>query len=172
MAMRIIRGEDFVTGRSHCMTCNHTLSAIDLIPVFSYVISGGKCRYCKEKISIRYPLTEILFMALSVILYIFYRHDLILFYKNWILVGCLFAITLTDSEAMEIPNLLIIAALVNWIVFSAVEIVLGRCDILFLFNRALTGFGFGAVMLIMSIIMDRILKKDSLGGGDIKLFVD
>ena len=170
MAMRIVRGEDFVKGRSHCPSCNHQLAAMDLIPIVSYVASGGRCRYCKEKISARYPLTETVFMALSVILYIFTGHDLMLFYKNWILVGCLFAIALTDCEAMEIPNLLILTALISWILFSAAELITGRSDIFFLGKRVFTAFAFGMIMLILSLIMDSILKKDSLGGGDIKLF--
>ena len=169
-AMRIVRGEDFVKGRSHCMSCDHQLAAIDLIPVLSYAMTGGRCRYCKEKISIRYPVTEILFMVLSVVLYKFTGHDLLLFYKNWVLTGCLFAIAITDIENYEIPNLLIITALISWCGFSVVEFITKRHDLLYFGKRALTAFVFGAAMLILSMIMDRILKKDSLGGGDIKLY--
>lgn len=56
---RIPRKQDIMVKRSYCTSCKHNLSFFDLIPVLSYVFLGGKCRYCKEKISIRYPLFEI-----------------------------------------------------------------------------------------------------------------
>lgn len=46
--------------RSYCPHCNHKLSFLDMIPILSYIILGGKCRYCKKKIRIRYLLLEIL----------------------------------------------------------------------------------------------------------------
>ena len=50
----------FVTGRSHCMTCNKTLKWYHMIPVFSWLFLRGKCGYCKAKISFQYPLVELL----------------------------------------------------------------------------------------------------------------
>ena len=51
--------EESLKGRSFCPHCKHQLSWKDLFPVFSYLFLGGKCKYCKEKISIQYPLVEI-----------------------------------------------------------------------------------------------------------------
>jgi len=51
--------EKSLAGRSFCPNCRHTLSWLDLIPVFSYLFLRGKCRYCGKKISIQYPLVEI-----------------------------------------------------------------------------------------------------------------
>ncbi len=48
-----------MTGRSHCPKCNHTLGALDLFPIFSYLFLGGKCRFCQEKISPVYPFLEL-----------------------------------------------------------------------------------------------------------------
>ncbi len=56
---RIPRKQDIMVKRSYCTSCKHELGFFDLIPVLSYVFLGGKCKYCKEKISIRYPLFEI-----------------------------------------------------------------------------------------------------------------
>ena len=56
---RIPRKENIVYGRSHCTSCGHKLSFIDLIPILSYIFLGGKCRYCGEKIRIRYLLLEV-----------------------------------------------------------------------------------------------------------------
>lgn len=52
--------QSFIKGRSHCMTCGNTLKWYHLIPVFSWLFLGGKCGYCKAKISFQYPLVELL----------------------------------------------------------------------------------------------------------------
>lgn len=56
---RLPRKQDIFVKRSYCTSCKHNLGFFDLIPVLSYTFLGGKCRYCKEKISIRYPLFEL-----------------------------------------------------------------------------------------------------------------
>lgn len=55
---RIPKGEDITHTHSYCPNCNHKLNIIDLIPVFSYIFIGGKCRYCKKKIRPRYLILE------------------------------------------------------------------------------------------------------------------
>lgn len=57
---RIPTKETIVSGRSHCMSCKKEIKWYDLIPVISYLILGGKCRYCKEKLSLQYPCIELL----------------------------------------------------------------------------------------------------------------
>lgn len=59
--MRQRAGESWMHGRSHCDSCGHTLHAIDLIPVLSYLMTGGKCRYCKAKIPPLCCITECVF---------------------------------------------------------------------------------------------------------------
>ena len=56
---RIPRHQDILIKRSYCPNCKHNLGFFDLIPILSYIIGKGKCRYCKEKISIRYPILEL-----------------------------------------------------------------------------------------------------------------
>ena len=57
---RIPKGQDITHTRSYCTKCNHKLSFLDLIPVFSYIFLRGKCRYCKEKIRPRYFIIELI----------------------------------------------------------------------------------------------------------------
>ena len=57
---RIPNGQDITHTHSYCPKCKHKLNILDLIPVFSYIFLGGKCRYCKEKIRPRYLILEIL----------------------------------------------------------------------------------------------------------------
>ena len=55
---RIPKGESLLYPSSHCTKCNHKLSPLELIPIFSFLIQGGKCRKCKDKISWFYPIFE------------------------------------------------------------------------------------------------------------------
>lgn len=63
-------GFSIVTGRSKCMRCGTTLSAIDLVPVFSWIFLRGRCRYCRTRISVQYPLVEALAALASLALYL------------------------------------------------------------------------------------------------------
>lgn len=58
LIFRIPKKEEFVKTPSHCMTCGHRLAWYDLFPLFSWLSLGGKCRYCKTKLSPQYPLVE------------------------------------------------------------------------------------------------------------------
>ncbi len=198
-AMRIVRGEDFVKGRSHCMSCGHELTAADLIPLFSWLIHRGRCRHCGDKVSARYPITESVFMVLSLIMYIaivifgagigtyggaentladaefIYGTGITIvrvetFIKFWFLSGCLYVLSLTDLESFEIPDGTLVTALISWIAFSILELIFQIHDIKWILHHLAAGIIIGAVMLLMSLIMDKILKKDSMGGGDIKLY--
>ena len=177
-AMRLVRGEDFVRGRSKCPSCGHELSAKELIPVLSFILQKGKCRHCGAKISARYIVSEIVFAALSLGLYfklIFGAGDALeaealIFLRNWILTGCLFLISLTDLESFEIFDGVLIFGFANFIVFAVVQILMKNVDIYNVGLSLLSGLAVGAVMLAISLIMDRALKRDSLGGGDIKLY--
>lgn len=70
LSYRLPRGLSIVTPRSHCVRCKKTLGARDLVPVFSYVVAGGKCRHCGAKIGTRYLLIELAVTALCVIAFV------------------------------------------------------------------------------------------------------
>lgn len=184
-AIRICRKEDFVKGKSHCMYCGHDLAAIDLIPVVSYLLTKGKCRYCKEKISPRYPLTELSFGVITLSMYLAVlepslrlaftvdAHTLILFFRNLFLSGILFIIALTDLETFEIPDGCILAGIITWIVtapFMSGEGVFTKASLLWIGHHLLAGILMLAIMLLLTMAMEKFLKKEALGGGDIKLF--
>ena len=76
---RIPRKQDIMVKRSYCTSCKHELGFFDLIPVLSYVFLGGKCKYCKEKISIRYPLFEVFNGLFFLLTYYLFGISLILF---------------------------------------------------------------------------------------------
>ena len=63
LAWRMVHGESVWKGRSHCTECNHQLSALDLVPVLSWLFLRGRCRYCGQKVSPRYVVAELLCAA-------------------------------------------------------------------------------------------------------------
>src|SRR3954451_1463488 len=67
---RLPRGESLVTPPSHCPKCNHKLAWYDNVPIFGWIFLRGKCRYCSERISARYPIVEFVTAALFVATYI------------------------------------------------------------------------------------------------------
>lgn len=64
-------------GRSRCMHCGHTLSALDLVPVISFLYLRGRCRYCHARLSLQYPLVEATAAALSGALYVAHPEPLL-----------------------------------------------------------------------------------------------
>ena len=94
---RIPKEESIAFPPSHCANCKHNLSPIDLVPVFSYIFLRGRCRYCKEKISIRYPLIESLNGILYLIVYLKFGLTLIAL-KYCILVSILIVIGMIDYD--------------------------------------------------------------------------
>lgn len=162
-AYRIARGESFVRGRSHCPSCGHVLTAAELIPMLSFIIQKGRCRACGAKLSVRYPLTELLFALLTLM-------NILVFEpspeaaRNEVFLACLFTLSLVDLEIYEIPDGCLIIALAAWLLALPFT---GGVEALKEGLPAALIFGGG--VLLLSLIMDRILRRESLGGGDIKL---
>ena len=164
-AWRIAHEESFMRGRSHCPACGHALGARDLVPVFSWLFQRGRCRYCGNKISVRYPLTE-LFFALVTLLCLL-RFDLTVeCLRNWVFLCCLFCLSLVDLESYTIPDGCLLTAVGAW-VLALPFLKPGWTEIL---RSILAGLVFGGGILLLSIVMDKLLGKESLGGGDVKLF--
>lgn len=163
-AWRIAHNEVFWKGRSHCPNCGHVLSVPDLVPIFSWLFLRGKCRYCGAKVSARYLLTELLFAVLTVLCLL--RFDLtFVCLRNWIFLCCLFCLSLVDLESMIIPNGCLIIAVCAWLV----SLPLLRPGWRAILNSVIAAGVFGGGILLLSLLLDQILKKESLGGGDVKL---
>ena len=162
-AWRVARGESFLKGRSRCPACGHTLGAADLVPVFSWLFLRGRCRYCGARISPRYALTECAFAALTLLcLWLFGLTALCL--RNYIFLCCLFCLSLVDLDSFLIPDGCLIIPALAWLL----TLPLIRPENAALYPLAALIYGGGTLGL--SLIMDNVLKKESLGGGDIKLF--
>lgn len=160
LAYRMARQQKWSEGHSVCPACGHQLSALDLIPVLSWLCLRGKCRYCGGKISPRYVLSEAFLGVcfLSVLWRFPFQMEAVL----WLLLCCcLFTLSLVDLEIQIIPDrFLLIPAIarIAWLIHEG-ELLSGLIPALVL----------GGGVLALSLIMDKVLKRDSMGGGDIKL---
>ena len=163
-AMRVVRKEDWVRMRSRCRSCGRVLSAWDLVPVLSFAWSRGRCRTCGEKLSLRYPLTELIFGGITAFLFVHYDITPELL-RIFVLSACLFLLTLTDIEARLIPNGCLLTALIGY--FATEPFLFAGWRQLGTHLAAMAGYA--VAVLCLSLIMDTILKKESMGGGDIKL---
>ena len=164
LSMRIARNEKW-SGNEHsrCPACGHTLGALDLIPLISWLALHGKCRYCKAPVSGRYPITEAV-MAL-ILVSILWKFDLTIHTASVaVLCLCLFCLSLVDLETQIIPDrFLLIPAVVR-----AAELVFDG-GLMGLLGGIWPGLLIGGGVLVLSLIMDKVLGKDTMGGGDIKL---
>lgn len=155
--IRIPKKENIVVTRSHCMSCGYQLKWYDLIPFFSYLILGGKCRECKDKISVQYPVIEVLNGLLYVI--IFLNNGLHLeTILSCLLTSALLVLSIIDFRTYEIP------ALINLFIgiLAIVRVILDYK------NTSQYLFGFISVSGFLLLIF-LISKGRAIGGGDIKL---
>ena len=154
---RIPKKENIVTTRSHCMSCGYQLRWYDLIPLFSWLALGGRCRKCKAKISVQYPAIEALNGVLYLIVFLCYGVSIeTLLYC--LMASALLALSVIDFRTFEIP--------LGFNVFIA---VLGLVRVLTdLTNWQEYAVGFFAVSVVLYIIYV-FTKGRGIGGGDIKL---
>lgn len=154
-----------ISPSSHCPKCNHKLTALELIPVFSYLIQGGKCKKCGKKIPIFYPMFELITGLLFLLTYIIFgiSIDTVI---GLIFVSLILILIISDILYMHVPNiLLIIFGLPIFIIKVALN---GLNSIPVLLLNMFIPF---IVLYIFKIFGDFIFKKESLGTGDINLML-
>ena len=172
---RLPRNLDFVKGFSHCPECGHRLFPKDLVPIFSYLVLGRKCRYCKAPISPRYMIVELiagLLAALSWTAFFppvaFLAHTLapgatmLVYAVNALIyfavLACLIAIAYIDHDTMEIPDSLSIAIAV--------------CGVLAIFfgpDIGLKSHLIGIVVAAGPLFVIALFIDGAFGFGDVKL---
>ncbi len=179
---RLPQGESIVWPRSHCPKCKQRIPGYDNIPFLSYLMLGGKCRFCKQKISLKYPLVELL---TAIIFVIFYSHfGLSYNFIIYALFACgLIVATFVDIEHRIIPDEISIGGIaIGFILTSIKGFNLQPLTIDFkpMLNSFLGIIVGGGVLYLTGFLFDivyfKLLKKppiqgetESMGGGDIKL---
>ena len=160
---RLSKNESAIKPRSHCEFCGHTLAWYELIPIVSFLIQGGKCRKCRAKLSWWYPLIEIITGLFFVGCYLYYgfTYDLLL---ALIISSVLIITCISDFNYLVIlDEVLVVSSLAALVVIFLKEGFNG------LIISLLSGLLMFFFMLMVKIVGDKAFKRESLGGGDIKL---
>ena len=169
VAYRMPKGISIVKPDSYCPNCKKSIKGIDNIPILSWILLGGKCRSCKEKIGVFSLLCEIFGGFGFMFAYLQYgdkTKTLPIFIALMLLFFLFIIIAGIDHETHDIYNITLIlyAAIAVFITFYRCAVLKG--DIFEYIFGALFGFGFfGAIKLVAKLI----LKKEALGSGDIYL---
>lgn len=154
---RIPLGESIVTAPPHCMTCGWKMKWYDMVPVFSWLVLGGKCRNCKSKISVQYPIIE----GVNGILYV--------------MICAVNGLEWSSVIYCFMASALLVLSIIDWRTY---EIPFGINVFLFVLGIAMTIFDRGnlAEHLIGMICVSGLLGilylltgGRAIGGGDIKL---
>ncbi|MCZ2720472.1 prepilin peptidase [Marinomonas sp. 15G1-11] len=151
----------FIYGRSQCTKCNKTLSFIELIPVFSYLIQLGKCRHCQKKINIRYFMIEIATLLFCIPLIFIEVNVLQLFLLSSIFC-CLLTVAIFDYHHQWIPD-----ELNGILIFLSLVLVLhSNTDL----KSSVYGvlFGYGGIYIIRLLFL-KLRNIEVIGLGDAKL---
>lgn len=152
--IRIPKGENIAFPASHCVTCKHPLKWYHNIPLFSWLFLGGKCAFCKQKISIQYPIIEILttLIFISTAMKMGYSYQTLILS---ILFTMLLALSVIDLKYKAVPDSISIPALF-------VSLFVGTF-LVSLNDALLLAGGFA----LLRIIVSWIIKKEAMGEADI-----
>ncbi len=160
---RIPSGESIINPGSHCNCCHHKLKWYELIPVFSYIIQGGKCIKCGSSIPILYPITEVISGVLFAVSYFVFGISIELFI-SLLIASFLVIVIITDITYLIIPDEVTITFSVLMILVKLVSL-----DFKGTFYSILSGVLLFCLMYCIMILGNKIFKKETLGGADIKL---
>ncbi|MDD5014749.1 MAG: prepilin peptidase [Atribacterota bacterium] len=159
---RIPKNESIIFPASHCPKCCSTIKPVDNIPLLSYILLKGKCRNCKSKISIRYPIVELLTGIIYIIIYLIYGlSNQTLIYI--ILSSALIIIAFIDLNDQIVPDVISLPGIAIGFILSFFVPYISFMD------SALGVLIGGGIILVIGLGGSTIFKKEAMGGGDVKL---
>jgi len=155
---RIPKEQSIAFPPSHCMSCDNKIKWYDLIPILSYIFLKGKCRHCKEKISIRYPIIELITGAVFASLYI--EYGIGFNFGKYALFSCfLIVIGMIDFDTTDVYLKTTLPGIICGIILMIVGLTLGLGVSTYIFGALLGG---GLISLI-------ILLTGGMGWGDAEI---
>ena len=163
VGLRLSKNEKFINERSVCDNCGHILAWYDLIPVFSYIFLKGKCRYCHTKVGIINPFIEVVSGVLFALSYYSFGISLELVLALNI-VALSMIIFVSDLTYMIIPDEVIIFFSVVFIILEFIMEGLKGAGL-----SLISGVSLFLFMYLLMKLGNVLFKKESLGGGDVKL---
>lgn len=146
-----------------CSHCNHKLSLLESVPIFSYLFLLGKCRHCHKKIDIMEPLMEFFTGILFAVSYYSFGFS----YEFLIALGIvslLIIVTVSDLNYLIIPDEVLVFFVLYFVVIQFFS--LGAIGVM---RHLFTGVFLFILMYVIMWLGERMLKKESLGGGDVKM---
>ena len=159
---RIPRNESIIYPASHCPKCHSNILPKDNIPLLSYILLKGRCRNCKTKISIQYPMVEFLSGLIYLIIYLVYGLSVqTLIYI--LLSSALIIIAFIDLNQQIVPDVISLPGIVIGFILSFFVSYIS------FINSALGIVVGGGIILIIGLAGSLIFKKEAMGGGDVKL---
>jgi len=159
---RIPRNQSIIFPASRCPKCNSNISPKDNIPLLSYILLKGRCRNCKNKISIQYPVVELLTGLIYLIIYLAYGLTVqTLIYI--ILSSALINIAFIDLKEQIVPDVISLPGIVIGFIVSFFVPYIS------FINSSLGILAGGGIILIIGLAGSLIFKKEAMGGGDVKL---
>ncbi|MBU4333551.1 MAG: prepilin peptidase [Candidatus Omnitrophica bacterium] len=176
--VRMPEEKSVVLPRSHCVKCKKTIPWYDNVPLLSYLLLRGKCRFCKEKFSFLYFFVELLTAVTFVLFYRYFGFSKVLFPYLAMVSGFIVA-TMVDFKHRIIPDEISVGGMCAGLVFSLFIPEMHGLDyanrhflIVHLHSLGLSFLGAfvgGGSVYFMGILGDFLFKKESIGGGDVKL---
>ena len=148
--------------RSHCPKCNHAIAAHENIPVLSYLVLRGKCAYCKKKISIRYPLIEMVTAILFVVT-AWHFGPTTQGLAALLLTGFLIALTGIDADHQLLPDNLTLPLLWMGLILSLFVVFIDPVNSII---GAVSGY---FALWIIFQLFKLLTGKEGMGYGDFKL---
>lgn len=159
---RIPRNKSIIYPASHCPKCRSKIKTVDNIPLLSFFLLKGRCRNCKSKISIQYPVVELLTGLIYLIIYLVYGLSIqSLIYI--ILSSALIIIAFIDLNEQIVPDVISLPGIVIGFIISFFVSYISYM------NSALGVLVGGGIILIIGLAGSVIFKKEAMGGGDVKL---
>lgn len=166
---RLPNNMSIVFPSSRCTNCNHKLRFYELIPVISYIFLRGKCKICKKRISIFYPFFELLTAILFLLSYLTFG----LTFKFIIaitFISVLIIISISDIKYYIIPDEVLLVGVILILIELIINAIINDIGIFKgIVMPLLNGAGAFAILYLFKVLGDLLFKKESLGGGDIKL---
>ena len=161
---RLPRNESIIFPTSHCPFCNQKIAFYDNIPLLSFVILRGRCRYCKKRISLQYPLVEMISGIILPLSFFLYGFEL-RFFVTVLFLYLLLPIFFIDMKHQVIPDKISIPGIVAGFAFSFFV-----TDINWLGSLIGIVVG-GGVILLTAVAGKWVFKKEAMGMGDVMLFM-
>lgn len=146
-----------------CNYCKHKLMFFDIIPIFSYLFLRGKCKYCHQKIDVMEPLMELFTGILFAVAYYSFGFS----YEFLIALGIislLIIVTVSDLNYLIIPDEVLVFFVLYFVIVQFFS--LGAIGVV---EHVLTGVFLFCLMYAIMWLGEKLLKKESLGGGDVKM---